>query len=126
MGYRSSLYIKADIEHKIPLLTTLHQTDLLQHIGYSEDEHFCYVEMHDLKWYSNYADVNKINDFVNSTEGVGMIRTGEEGSDVEEYGDLGIVDMWPSVEVHIEGFDDGNLNPIDKVSLQQEFPEIFL
>jgi len=130
MAYRSNIYIKVEKKHKLDLLQTLHDTDLLDYIHQaSEDDSYFSCEMPGLKWYESYPDVDKVNTYIDSLEDeAGLVAVGED-YDVQTWGLPYEVDL-----EHYVVIDNINLN-INKTkseeiqnfeAYKQANPELFI
>ena len=86
MGYRSELYAVVgliDLPEFDRLLKEVDLTDYFEERGKS-DLAVEYRASH-LKWYDNYPDVDKINEFFNESRFSILLRIGEEFPDTEFY-----------------------------------------
>lgn len=84
MGYRSQVVIaipKEVLKKNVSILTDLEGFEI------SKTEETYYFSNSRVKWYYDYADVDRIMQFVkDNADQVGFVRVGEESTDVEERG----------------------------------------
>jgi len=110
MGYRSELYIKMhkEFQPEFKFFLTVNGADLsldtFEEKNPGEEEYAYYYASY-LKWYSGYKEVDKFNTFIlDNASHIGMIRIGEDNSDVEEYGEPWDLDLTYYTETIVEGF----------------------
>lgn len=102
VGYRSDIYIKVENSEAFGLKQALEEADFMNYAEITQDEHYIYVAMYDLKWYSNYEDVAAVNSYIQSLgERGGLIAIGEDGA-TQEYGEPYSVDLY--TQTSINGF----------------------
>jgi len=108
MGYRSELYVKMKKEFKPKFIFYLKINEIDYFEDKSDTNDNTYIQYYacDLKWYNGYSTVDKFNSFLqDNSDSITMLRIGEEGGDVEEYGgNCYDFDLTYYVDVTIEGF----------------------
>ena len=86
MGYRSELYAVVGLIDLPEFDRLLKETDLADYFE-EHDKSDLAVEFRasSLKWYDNFPDVDKINEFFNESKFSILLRIGEEFPDKEFY-----------------------------------------
>ena len=86
MGYRSELYAVVGLIDLPEFDRLLKETDLADYFEeYDKSDLAVEFRASSLKWYDDYADVDKINKFFNESQFSILLRIGEEFPDREYY-----------------------------------------
>lgn len=99
MGYRSDVYIKVNKNDEDKLTDLFRENHFDAIKEYEDGDNVGYV-IYDIKWYSGYTDVDKINSFIDEKSKYprGLIAIGEDNA-TEEYGEPYEVGMWAVVQI---------------------------
>ena len=86
MGYRSELYAVVGLIDLPEFDRLLKETDLADYFEeHGKSDLAVEFRASNLKWYDNYPDVDKINEFFNESKFSILLRIGEEFPDKEIY-----------------------------------------
>jgi len=108
MGYRSELKLIALGDTAIKFLMLLDgesRKTLEEGAEFTLTDTELYIHIRDWKWYDGYTVVDDVNHTIweitrdNPDAEIGMIRVGEETTDVEEYGNVGLVNLYTETSI---------------------------
>lgn len=122
MGFYSEIYIKAEPLAAVKLIPLLQQYDL--DFDITKDDDYFYFQHANLKWYSNFADVRAITQFIENTYDAGkeicLVAINEDNT-TDYWGQPGLL----YTRVEIDGFD---VDGIDSITpyLQEHYPELLI
>ena len=105
MGYRSDVYIKALKKHTTTIIKSIKHSDLLQYAEINQDDTYLYVQMSDMKWYSQYDDVALVNSTISNlpSDQAALIAIGEDSAISESINDSWELEL--DTYIVIEGMD---------------------
>ena len=112
MGYRSSLYFKCTNDIMPEFYQLLSEHDFLSCLSnVHQSDTYTSFEMHGLKWYDGYKDVDAINAFIHKhtpSDRICMLRDGEDNHDIEVIGDLDSFGVWYHQETVVNDLHEGS------------------
>ena len=88
MGYRSEVSIVVSKACYVKHLVLNDLPEFLKEFTKQEHKKCILWEIHDVKWYATYAEVDEVNNWLGALNEMeyGFIRVGEETNDIEVWG----------------------------------------